>query len=163
MRSLRAATSLLGIGLLAGCGIGTDVERIDAFRATLTGAEEVPPVTTIATGVADFVLETPTQLVYQLRVDDIEDATAAHIHFGAPGVNGPVVVLLFQAEDPVSVAAPTTIATGTITAGDVNAVTGFDGSFASLLAEMRAGNMYVNVHTTENPPGEIRGRIVELF
>lgn len=128
-------------------------ETVRDFRAELAGENEVPPVNTDAEGRADFKLDSDEDILkFDLKVDDIVDVVAAHIHLAPVGVNGPVSVTLFDG--------PTTsedgrLARGEIRPADVNIVD-FDG----LLAEMRAGDTYVNVHTTANPSGEIRGQIV---
>ena len=90
----------------------------------------------------------------------IADATAAHIHSGAPGSNGDVRVTLFTGQatggGTGTASPPMTgqLATGTFTASDVQGI-----SFETLVEEMRAGNAYVDVHTMASPDGEIRGQI----
>lgn len=65
------------------------------FVAHLSGDEEVPPRATLAQGQAIFHLSTDgTRLEYKLRVANIENIVAAHIHRGVRGANGPVVVFL---------------------------------------------------------------------
>ena len=107
------------------------------------------------------------ELRYKVKFEDIEDVTQAHIHLGAPDENGPVVAFLLKFADSVTgpeedAVTPrgALVEQGTITADDVIALDGFDGSLESLIAEMDAGNTYVNVHTVENPAGEVRGQIV---
>ncbi len=107
--------------------------------ATLTGAEEVPPVTTAATGSATLELN-PTlgTLTYTVTTSGLS-GVAAHIHEAPAGVNGPII---FGLEG-----GPTT----------------WSGKTAPLSAEqvttLKSGGFYVNVHTAANPGGEIRGQI----
>jgi hypothetical protein len=130
------------------------------FKADLVGSNEVPPVDSSAAGEARFKANGDrTKLRYELAVGDIEAAVQAHVHLGAAGTNGPVVAFLFG---PVAggrdVDGEETIAKGTITAADlVGPLTGME--ISNLLTEMQLGNIYVNVHTVANPPGEIRGQI----
>ncbi len=62
----------------------------------LTGSEEVPPVQTKATGMAEFIPMGADSIAYSVNATNIEGATAGHIHLGAKGENGPVVVTLFK-------------------------------------------------------------------
>ena len=80
----------------------------DEFGASLTGAEEVPPVATDASAVAQFVLNSDGTLSFELRATGpIQNATAAHIHLGARRQNGPVVLFLFG-PTPVRIFRPET-------------------------------------------------------
>lgn len=121
-------------------------EPHEQFQApALAGANEVPAVSSDATGDATFTL-TGTSLDFELNVANIDSATAAHIHIGAEDESGGILVPLFEG--------PTTGLdfTGTLSEGTVEVVD-------SVAEHMRAGNTYVNVHTRANPPGEIRDQI----
>jgi CHRD domain-containing protein len=137
------------------------------FGAHLRGGAEVPPVDTKARGNSIFGLsKSGDALRFKLIVANIEGVTQAHIHCGAAGVNGPVVVFLFG-PDPAGVTVNGVLAKGTITNADVipapdsSACPGGLANFDELIAKMRAGDAYVNVHTIANPGGEIRGQIRE--
>lgn len=109
------------------------------FKAALSGDQEVPAVTTEATGTGKFQLtgRDRATLRYQVVVQGLSgEATAAHIHTGAVGVGGPVLIPL----DPA-------------TLRGVIEVT------AEQIAALESGDTYVNVHTAANPSGEIRGQI----
>ena len=134
---------------------------LDHFHATASGREEVPPNDSRGRGTATFKLsDDGTAISYRLIVANIENVTQAHIHIAPPGVNGPVVVFLFG-----FVAGGVTenglLAEGTITQADLIArpAIGFGGTMAELLAAMRSGNAYVNVHTVAIPAGEVRGQV----
>jgi hypothetical protein len=93
-------------------------------------------------------------------VNDLEKFTAAHIHLGMRGQNGPVVAFLFG---PVTrgISIDTGVATGTITKDDlVGPLQGM--SLLELARQMKAGNTYVNAHTERHPNGEIRGQIRQV-
>lgn len=128
------------------------------FFARLTGREEVPPVNTDAFGSANFVFNDDfTRLRFRLVVNDLEKFTAAHIHLGMRGQNGPVVTFLFG---PVTrgISVNTGVVTGIITKADlVGPLQGM--SLLELARQMKAGNTYVNAHTERYPNGEIRGQI----
>jgi hypothetical protein len=141
----------------------------DNFVATLSGDQEVPARDTQAVGVATFKLrEDGTALAFKLNVANIDNVVAAHIHCGAVGVNGPVGVTLFmgdRAGRPVN----GTLAEGTITAPDLGNACGWT-DLAAVLAALRSGATYVNVHTNDGvapintgpgdfPGGEIRGQV----
>lgn len=124
---------------------------VENFEADLTGAAERPdPVVTTATGTATFTLTTSggtTTVDYSVTVSDLSGpVTAAHIH-GPAGVD--------DAADPIQ----TLNVSGTGTSGVV--VSGSFQATATLLQHLRAGNTYINLHTADNPAGEIRGQITE--
>lgn len=91
--------SLTAAGMVAGvlaCGeVSFPVVPAEEFTATLAGANEVPAVTTTATGTAVFGVINDTILTYRVDVAGIDSATASHIHEGAAGVPGGVIVTLF--------------------------------------------------------------------
>jgi CHRD domain len=140
------ATSLL---LATACNDATSDQTL--FRAALSGANEVPPRPTPATGSASLALDGDT-VFFSIEVQQIDQVVAAHIHSGAVGVNGPVRVDLFlgPATGPVN----GLLVEGTFTAADVRGVT-----FEEILEQMRTGAAYVNVHTTEFPGGAVRGQV----
>lgn len=133
------------------------------FRTHLTGDEEVPAVDTTAQGQAIFQLNRDgTAIDYRLIVANIDDVFMAHLHLAPAGENGGVVVWLYPNDGPPPQLIPGrtqgTLATGTITAGDL--VGDFAGQSLDVLLEaMRESEIYVNVHTTAFPAGEIRGQI----
>lgn len=135
------------------------------FRAHLSGSEEVPAVETQGQGQAIFKLSKDgTELDYKLIVANIQDVTQAHIHCGSDDVNGPVVAFLFGFV-PGGVDVNGILREGTITASDViprpdsPVCPGGIADFEELLDNLRSGEAYVNVHTVDNPGGEIRGQI----
>lgn len=109
------------------------------FTARLTGAEEVPPVNTNASGGVGVILSrTRDEIRYDGAVQMLT-ATAAHIHEAPPGMEGnPVITLSITNAGILSGDAP-------MTAADVSA--------------LATGNWYVNVHTMANPGGEVRGQL----
>jgi hypothetical protein len=128
------------------------------FRAHLSGDEEVPPVDTDARGQATFrFAKDDSELEFRLNVANIEDVLAAHVHCAPDGVNGPVGVTLFEADDgPVS--PDGVLAEGTITGPDPDNACGWE-DLSDVRTAMKNGYAYVNVHTTGHPAGEIRGQV----
>ncbi len=126
------------------------------FTADLKGSEEVPPVSTFATGKAIFSLNNGV-LKFKVNVTNITNATLSHIHLAPFGVAGPIVVPLFLG--------PTKSGRfdGVLAEGEIRAenLTGplVGMPFEALIDNMTAGNTYINVHTTQHPGGEIRGQI----
>jgi heme A synthase len=132
------------------------------FVAPSSGAEEVPPNDSLARGQTVFRLGADgDELHYRLIVANLDNVTMAHIHLAPAGVNGPVVAWLYPSAPPPQLIPGRTsgvLATGTITADDlVGPLAGQP--LAALIDAMEAGNTYVNVHTSQFPPGEIRGQI----
>jgi hypothetical protein len=118
----------------------------------LSGSEEVPPVQTEATGVAEF---TPGEdsVAYSINTTNIEGVTAGHIHLGKQGENGPIIVTLFNYDSPMNQVSES----GTFTADKLEGP--LAGKELSDLAIAGAnGTLYVNIHTQQNPNGEIRGQ-----
>jgi glucose/arabinose dehydrogenase len=135
----------------------------DAFGARLSGAQEVPPVTTDAGAIALFELNSDGSLSYEVRATGpIQNATVAHIHLGARAQNGPVVLFLFGPTPPQNFQAGDLIATGTAHDSDVLArPPGFSiPTIANLVERMRQGRAYANLHTSAHPGGEIRGQVI---
>ncbi|MFG0274207.1 MAG: CHRD domain-containing protein [Phycisphaerales bacterium] len=150
--------------------------------APMSGANEVPPVETCAEGATQVKYKNGV-LTFKVNVEDIDDVVAAHLHFGKPGENGPVLVTLYEAPPPPPENAryddddddhdddydndEDTLAFGAISDDDVEDVEGvtfadgseFDGSADGLLRLLREGSIYVNVHTALNPSGEIRAQL----
>jgi hypothetical protein len=131
------------------------------FTATLHGGNEVPGVVTGSVGTATISLNTVTQTVttsitvYNMPVG----TTASHFHAGAPGVAGPVVVN-FTVVPNIS---NDYVITSTATAADLvpRAAQGIN-SWEDFIQALVLGNVYVNVHSTANPGGEIRGQVTRV-
>ena len=128
----------------------------EVFVATnMTGAKEVPPVNTMATGTASFV-NNQTVIDYDLSVSDLYNATAAHIHQGKVGANGPIVVTLYKTSDP----SPGLFGgySGNITSSMLEGP--LKGKqLAALVDLLGNGQAYVNVHTIKYKNGEIRDQV----
>jgi hypothetical protein len=132
------------------------------FMTHLTGDEEVPPNESKAQGMAILKLsEDGTELNYKLIVANIENVAQAHIHVAPVGENGPIVAWLYPSAPPAQLIPGRSngvLAEGTITDADlVGPLAGM--TLEDLLDEMRSGNTYVNVHTSQLPGGEIRGQV----
>jgi hypothetical protein len=146
--------------------------RAERIRATLIGYEEVPAVSTVARGEFVGMISNDGQSIdYQLTYSGLQaPVTQAHIHVAQPSVNGSIVIWLCQtAAAPGPAGTPTCTPdsgtfTGTITAANVVAGATASqqlaaGELDEVIAAMRAGAAYANVHTTVSPGGEIRGQI----
>lgn len=154
----KGLTYIAAAALVAsGCGGGGTTGGLDVeqqFTVNLTAANEVPtPKTTTATGVADVVVYSD-RVDFQITGANINGVTMAHIHNGPVGVAGPIFVTLFAP------AAATGAINGVIVSGSLNSTNLPSGvTLAALKALLASGNAYVNVHTTANPSGEIRGQL----
>lgn len=135
------AAGVLGLAL-AGCGALRPSAPTEIYQATLSGAQEVPPNTSGATGVAEVQLDRPTNTIHwKVTYTGLSGpATGAHIHGPAgPGQNAPVLVPFSNvATPPIEGQAPLT---------------------PTQVAELAGGKMYANVHTAAFPGGEIRGQL----
>jgi CHRD domain-containing protein len=166
--AIALAALLVGIG---GCGDddNTPSESATSFSANLSGEEEVPAVATDATGTATFSI-TGSEITYTVTVNGLANPVFSHIHIAPPGANGPVRLNLCGTGSPVPDCTP---GDGVLVSSTNGVVVGDDPpiTFDDLVAAMRAGNAYVNVHTDDGVgqsntgagdmiSGEIRGQIV---
>jgi hypothetical protein len=122
-----------------------------SFSATIDATQA--GTTSTGSGSGTFSLNAgKNQLTYSITVTGLADLTAAHFHNAAAGSNGSVVRnLSFTTADNV-----TWTASGTWTATEAD-----QPLTSALVTELEAGNLYVNVHTTASPSGEIRGQVLK--
>lgn len=131
---------------------------VQEFDAILTSAAEVPPVQSSASGFAELEVEEGSDnMEYGIIAINIDKVTKAHIHQGSSSEAGPVVATLFNPSTPTG---PTS---GELTDGFITSAN-LEGplqgkQLSDLIALMQNGQAYVNVHTEQNPDGEIRGTI----
>jgi hypothetical protein len=120
--------------VLGGTAVAGDV------KVSLTGAEEVPAVTTAATGAGTITVKDDKSVSGSVKTKGIE-GLAAHIHAAPAGKNGPPIISLVKGADgewKVPADAKLT---------------------DEQLATLKAGGLYVNVHSATNKGGEIRGQL----
>ncbi len=116
---------------------------VTLLRATLSGEQEVPTVSTLASGNAVLTLnENESTVTAFVNVEGAPTSNAGHIHEAAVGVNGPVIIGLTQSADDLGIYS---VLAETVTEAQI--------------ATLRESGLYFNVHTPENPTGEIRGQI----
>ncbi|AMP05430.1 CHRD domain-containing protein [Collimonas pratensis] len=131
----------LTLALLLGACSSMSMDQNHISEVTLDGAHEVPPTNSAASGSATIKIASDKTVSGTINTRGIQ-GKMAHIHEGALGVNGPVLVPLTKVGDNT---------------WEVPAGTKFtDAQYASYLA----GKLYVNVHSASNPGGEIRGQIL---
>ena len=117
----------------------------EKFETQLSGQNQVPAVDTQGTGTADFRYNPTThKLTWSISYSGLSGpVTAAHIHSGASGANGKVLVPLTK-KGSMDNASPIK-GSATLTEDQAK--------------ELMSGNTYVNVHTADHKGGEIRGQI----
>lgn len=120
--------------------VGVGSALAEDVKVTLKGADETPAVTTAAAGVGKISIAADKSVTGSIKTTGI-DGTAAHIHVGAPGQSGPPIITLTKGAD------------GVWTVPDGSKLT--DDQYASF----KAGNLYVNVHSADHKPGEIRAQL----
>lgn len=128
--------TLLAAGLFAAslASLAADV------KVTLTGAEEVPAVTTDAKGEGIITVNEDGSVSGKITTTGV-DGVAAHIHLAEPGKNGPpVITLTKQADGSWSVPADARLTD-------------------EQLEAFKAGKLYINVHSAAHKSGEIRGQL----
>ena len=155
------AVSVLSLAFaFSSVGCNDALDGIEVFQSDLSGANEVPARGTAARGTAGFNVQGDV-VTYSIEVHGITNVTGAHIHSGAAGVNGSIRIALFPR--PGTNFLPTGTSTpgvnGILVEGGFRASDVVGISYQQLLAEMRAGTCYTNVHTTTFPGGEVRGQV----
>ena len=137
MKKLFMAAAIAG---LAGCSSMPDwMPGSGAMKVSLTGAEEVPAVATAAKGSGSFRVAQDGAITGSVSTEGMQ-GTMAHIHQAAKGQNGPVIVPLTKNGDTYSVP-------------DGKKLT------PAQMDALKAGNLYVNVHSDKNKGGEIRAQL----
>ena len=155
---------IVALAGVAGVSCNDALDGREAFQADLSGAQEVPARPTAANGTAQIFIDGDL-ISYAIEIDDIDSITAAHIHSGVPGVNGPIRLFLYPPLPPAAGETVPRISTSdkriliesTVPSSNVTGVT-----YQELLNQMRNGGAYVNVHTTTFPGGEMRGVVRPL-
>jgi hypothetical protein len=159
MKTSAALTSLMAL-LSMRLGVG------NVISVTLSGGQQVPdPVTTDVTGtatielLADGTIEYSVMLLNPSGIELLGEA-GAHLHCAARGANGNVVAFLAQPVTGGDITTPVEFS-GSISATDIVDDTCGD-TIELLYGSIRAGRVYINVHSTENPDGEVRGQIPKV-
>ena len=155
-RALRVGAALVSALLLSAAAASAQVV---VAAATLTAGEETPILLSGAAGTAEVAIDTTAkEFAVTLRIFNIPtNTTAGHIHIGPKGIAGPVVIdfpaIAGRLGDFV-----TTFRVGeaAFRASAVNGINTID----DVIQAVANGNAYVNIHTTTNPGGEIRGQLV---
>ena len=164
---MRRGVMVLAIVMVSAVLIGAGFEarvggEARSFTAELSGDNEVPPVVTNTTGKVNFhVNRAQTALKFKMKVfrsSDLLGAAGAHIHCAPEGENGPVVAFLAGSipggfDGKVEVSA-------TLKRANIDPAAGCGSNIAELVEAIRAGNTYVNVHSSGVPSGVVRGQIV---
>ncbi len=147
------------------------------FIATLSGKEVVPPVKTAATGIADFIV-LDNSVNYQINVLDAGKITSIQIHNGTMGINGDVIVTLYnkikdngtnliqEKMSKFSDISSTIQRSSSFSASGNFQASDLTGPLAGktindLVLAMQNDETYVNVHTEDQPEDELRGQILE--
>jgi CHRD domain-containing protein len=144
-RSLWLSSVSVAALLAAGCAQQSAQQRMataapSGSNVMLSGSQEVPPVSTAATGSGTISVLMDRSVSGTVTTSGVAGA-AAHIHLAAPGQNGPVIVPLNKTGDNTWSVPP--------------AIRLNDTQYEAY----RLGNLYINVHSAANPNGEIRGQI----
>ena len=133
MKVLLAFLASLTLAACAGTMSGSSV------KLSLSGAQEVPPVSVPGSGSGSFTIGADGSVTGSVTTTGVQ-GTMAHIHIGARGTNGPVIVPLTKAGDTYTAPAGAKL------------------NDAQMQA-FKAGNLYVNVHTDRNKGGEVRAQL----
>ena len=141
----------LAIGLLAGGGVASASDGSVTLTADLTGAQEVPPADPDGSGKAKLEINAEAGTVcFDIKIDATGTPNRAHIHIGAAGVNGGIVVPLFELRE-----VPTDPRNDEIEMGRIEeCVTGDPAVLAAVVAN--PAGYYVNLHNSRFPAGAIR-------
>ncbi len=154
------AITALAVSMLVAAAAPSHTER---FSATLSGANEVPPINSSGTGNFQMTIRSG-EINFSLSFADLSSPlSVAHLHFAPSKVAGGVMIFLCGGgNQPACPATTSGNISGTITAANVTGPTGQGiavGDLDSALEAVRDGLSYANMHTTNFPGGEIRGNV----
>jgi CHRD domain-containing protein len=158
-----ALLAVVGAGSYAMAGRGTNnvKDRLESYQ-------EVPAISSNASGNFEARIDDAGNIVWALSYENLTGSvTQAHIHFGQTGVNGGISIWFCSnlPSPPAGVGpcpTPSGSLSGTATAANVLGPSGqgiSTGDFAEIVAAIRAGKAYANVHSTTYPGGEIRAQL----
>ena len=159
--ALGALVLVFAVGAVAIAGGGGG--HRNGLKAHLSGYQETPSINSPATGRFKAKIN-GSQIDYKLSYSGFpatDIVHLAHIHFGQFGVAGGVAAFLCGGGDKPACPQSGEV-TGTIDAADVQAIPAQGlaaGDIGALIAAIRHGVTYVNVHTDLHAGGEIRGQI----
>jgi hypothetical protein len=168
MRYQGISVAVGAVALLALLSTPAEAQRQEVLVARLQGFQEVPIISTTGTGNFQATIsDDESSIAFTLSYSDLEGGavTQAHIHVGQKDVNGGITIFFCGGAKPACPASPGTVE-GTLTAADVLAVDAQGvgaGELDEVIAAMRAGKAYVNVHTATFPGGEVRGQVTPVF
>lgn len=164
------APCLAALAFIATVGLATAQNATNAnLRASLIPFKQVPAVYAGSSGSFQAEINSDGTITFQLSYANMSSPVAqAHIHFGQTTANGGIMAFLCGGAKPACPATGTV--TGALTAADVSTLPATNGdsvipqgiqpgNLAAMLAAIRSGNAYVNVHTANFPSGEIRGQV----
>ncbi|MEO8848355.1 MAG: CHRD domain-containing protein [Casimicrobiaceae bacterium] len=137
---MRLTRYVITVAVSAAMGMFASVVAAQGQEVSLTGASEVPPVTTAATGTGTVTINADHTVTAKISVKGMT-ATASHIHEGAAGANGPVIVPFVKTADNTFEAPPGAKLT--------------EAQYESY----KAGKLYVNVHSAAHAGGEVRAQL----
>ena len=151
MRRLRILSGLLVLTAASTFAFASGASAQTHWVATLVGANESPAVASPAIGQFDATLsQAQDNLTFTLTYSGLVGTmTQAHIHRGGPAVNGPIIYWLANGD----------VASPIIACSDPTPLGGGCGFSSSDFTDLQAGNLYVNLHSSFAPGGEIRGQI----
>ena len=136
----RPGIALAAVTLMVGVLVGGTALAVAPMETSLTGAQEVPPVKSIATGTSTIVVKDDKSVSGSIKTTGIK-GTAAHIHQGPTGINGPHIIVLTMSSPDEWVIPPGSKLT--------------DEQYQSL----KDGDLYINVHSAGHKDGEIRAQL----
>lgn len=148
---------IAALALVLGAGAEARAQTI-RLSAVLSGANETPGVLTGAAGSAEVFVNLATRAVnYRVEVFNMPTlTTAGHFHVGGPGLAGPVVIDLAPPAVTDDFALSGTVAASALRPRADQGIRTFDDFVQALVG----GQIYVNIHSTTNPGGEVRGQLV---
>ena len=140
MRNITKASLAISLVAVAACtGFGHEWPQGNPTWVQLSGSEEVPMVSTAAFGNGRFTIEADGSVSGSIATTGVQ-GTAAHIHSGARGTTGPVIITLTKNGDTYSAPMGARLT-------------------PEQLVAFNNGNTYVNVHSAANKGGEVRGQL----
>jgi hypothetical protein len=158
MRFTSLTRALFLAPLLAFLAISAHAATV-TFAVNLLSSNEVPPTSSTGSGTGTFTFDTVAQdITFTINYSGLtSNAMMGHIHAGAVGVNGPIILPF----SPGPTGTSGTLA-GMLTAANlINQATSGISTFTDIYNAALAGDLYTNIHTANFPAGEIRGQLTQ--
>ncbi|MDF1837994.1 MAG: spondin domain-containing protein [Planctomycetota bacterium] len=136
------------------------VTEFGLFQSRIAGFNSVPDSGSSAFGISStLLLDEGTRMVLIVQTIGLQDIVATHLHLGAPGQNGPVIANVLPA--PSNPMGGSDLFVAELRTGDLQGPLA-DFPLDELVRRIDSNEVYINMHSTAHPAGEVRGQLLRI-